>query len=254
MARLLALPVLLALLSIGCAHAVPAERLEVIRTFPHDPEAYTQGLVYYDGRLFESTGLHGESTLRELDPRTGEVIRTVALDDEYFAEGLARVDSSLVQLTWTEGTAFVYDLESFELLSTFEYDTEGWGLCHDGEALYMTDGSATLYRRDPRTFAVLDTRRITRGGRALSGVNDLACVDSDLYANVLDTDIIVRIDKEAGEVLSQIDASGLVPDGGRPDHDQAVLNGIAFDPEAETFFLTGKLWPTMFEVQFHPGR
>lgn len=243
---------LLAAVLLGCAHAVPTERLEVVRTFPHDPEAYTQGLVFYDGRIFESTGMHGRSSVREVDPGTGEVVRIRSLEEEYFGEGIARVGSSLVQLTWKEETAFVYDLETFEILDTFEFEAEGWGLCHDGDWLYMTTGEAVLYLRDPATFELHDSRPITRGGRALPEVNDLACVGDYLYANVLDSDRIVRIAKESGEVVSEIDASILEPEGGRPDDIQAVLNGIAHDSESGTFYLTGKLWPTMFEVRFHP--
>jgi len=236
----------------GCDRGVPQQVPEVLRVFPHDPGAYTQGLVLHEGRLFESTGQYGSSTLRELDPVTGEVLRVVDLPEEYFGEGLAMADDRLIQLTWREGVALVWDPDSFEEIGRFGYEGEGWGLCHDGESLFMTTGGSFLHRRDPITFAVLETIQILKDGRTLRQVNELACVGDHVYGNVYMTDQIVRIDKRTGQVTAEIDGSGLHPVGGRPLQVDAVLNGIAHDPATGHFYLTGKLWPSMFEVRFTP--
>jgi len=248
---LLAGALLLPLLQ-GCDRGVPQQVPEVLRVFPHDPGAYTQGLILHEGRLFESTGQYGSSTLRELDPVTGEVLRSVDLPEEYFGEGLAMVDGRLIQLTWREGVALVWDPDSFEEVDRFEYEGEGWGLCHDGESLFMTTGGSFLHRRDPATFAVLETIQILMDGRTLRQVNELACVGDYVYGNVYMTDQIVRIDKRTGQVTAEIDASGLHPVGGRPLQVDAVLNGITHDPATGHFYLTGKLWASMFEVRFIP--
>lgn len=249
---------LLALLSLGlaaCQGPAREQVPDVIRSYPHDAEAFTQGLLWHQGRLFESTGLYGESSLREVVLETGEVLRRLELDERYFAEGLARVGNELIQLTWRSGEAFRYDLDTFEVERVHGYDTEGWGLCYDGEDLYMTDGSARLYRRDPETFEV--TRvvvvRETRDGEetAVSNLNELECVGQHVYANVWLTDTIVKIDKASARVVASIDASNLLSDEERAGlAEGAVLNGIAYNPETETFYLTGKLWPKLFEVRF----
>lgn len=236
-------------------------RVEVLASYPHDTAAFTQGLVYYQGRLYESTGLYGESDLREVALESGEVIRLRQLPARYFGEGLARVGDRLIQLTWREGTAFVYDLETFNEVGRFRYDGEGWGLCFDGNDLYMTDGSATLFRRDPETFALRGRLTVTRnqGGerRPVTRLNELECVGDYVYANVFLTEEIVQIDKRSGRVVAVIDAGGLVSQAElaalHPDPERlanAVLNGIAYRPERETFLLTGKLWPRLFEVRF----
>ncbi len=222
----------------------------VLETYPHDPAAFTQGLLLEDGHFYESTGLYGQSTLREVVPETGEVLREVKLPQDYFAEGLTLVGDRLIQITWQEGTAFVYDLDTFEQTNTFTYEGEGWGLCYDGERIVMSDGSPTLTLRDPNTFAVIGTIEVTLNGQGVEELNELECVDGFVYANIWQSDTIVKID-ESGKVVEEIDASGLLPEDVRaqlvPD---AVLNGIAYDAEAGTFFLTGKLWPSMLEVRF----
>ena len=222
----------------------------VLNAYPHDPEAFTQGLLWEDGHLYESTGLNGRSSLREVDLESGEVIRIFPLAETYFGEGLAEVDGDLIQITWRSGEAFRYDLETFELLDTYRYDTEGWGLCFDGETLYMTDGTATLYRRDPETFELLSETQVTSDGEPLRYLNELECVGSHVYANVWQTDQIVQIDKDTGRVTARIDASTLSDESGRRADPNAVLNGVAYNPETETFYVTGKLWPTLFEVTF----
>jgi len=236
----------------ACDRSVPQHVPEVLRVFPHDPGAYTQGLVLHEGRLFESTGQYGSSTLRELDPVTGAVLRSVDLPEEYFGEGLTMVNGRLIQLTWREGVALVWDPDSFDAVDRFEYEGEGWGLCYDGESLFMTTGGSFLHRRDPVTFTVVETIQILMAGRALRQVNELACVGDHVYGNVYMTDQIVRIDKRTGQVTAEIDGSGLHPVGGRPLQEDAVLNGITHDPATGNFYLTGKLWASMFEVRFTP--
>lgn len=221
---------------------------EVIAEYPHDPDAFTQGLLLHNGFFYESTGLYGESDLRRVDPETGAVLQQVDLNDQIFAEGLALIDDRLIQITWRENIAIEYDLETFEVNNVFEYEGEGWGLCFDGEALYMTDGSDNLFLRDPETFELLAIIPVTLRGQPVFNLNELECVGDDIYANVWQTDFIMRIDKDSGVVGAEIDASGLLTD---PESAQAdVLNGIAYDPENDIFYITGKLWPRLFEVQF----
>jgi glutaminyl-peptide cyclotransferase len=236
-------------LLVACGQATTARpEPELVRVLPHDPAAYTQGLLLHDGRLYESTGQYGRSSVREVDPETGTVLRMMKLPDEYFGEGLALIGDRLIQLTWKEQVAFVYDLSTFELKRTFHYEGEGWGLCYDGESLFMTDGGSTLFLRDPDTFRVTDRRTIMLGGVPLSRVNELECVGDDIYANVYLTDLIVRIDKATANVVSVFDAATLTA-GGRPANPDAVLNGIAWDGRTGTFYITGKLWPTMYQVR-----
>jgi glutaminyl-peptide cyclotransferase len=224
---------------------------EVVASFPHDTTAFTQGLLLHDGLFYESTGRYERSTLREVVPHTGEILRLVELPSEYFGEGLERVDNRLIQLTWREETAFVYDLETFDVIDTFSYEGEGWGLCFDGEVLYMSDGSSMLYTRNLETFDLISEIAVTYNNQPVNMLNELECVGSAVYANVWQTDYIVRIDKVTGYITAVIDASGLLTEqeaaslaaGG-------VLNGIAYDAASGSFFITGKLWPRMFEVRF----
>ena len=222
--------------------------VEIVSERPHDPAAFTQGFLWYEGRLYESTGRYDESTLRVVDPETGDVEQSIDIDEDYFAEGLARVDDRLIQLTWQENTAFVYDLETFEQLDTFTYEGEGWGLCYDGEYLYMSDGSPVIFVRDPETFDVVDTLLVAFRGEAVPNVNELECVDDHIYANVWQTDFIIRIDKTSGQVDGIVDAQDLLT----PEQaaEANVLNGIAYDEENDLFLITGKLWPTVFAVHF----
>jgi glutaminyl-peptide cyclotransferase len=223
---------------------------EVLNSYPHDPGAFTQGLLLHDGDFYESTGQYGESTLRQVDVETGRVVRQVDLPGDVFAEGLTLVDDRLIQITWRERFAYVYDLD-FNITGTFDYETEGWGICYDGTDLYMSDGSSTLYVRDPETFAVTRMVAVTRAGEPVMRINELECVDDRVYANVWQTDEIVIIDATTGEVLSTIDASGLLTEDEQASlFNGAVLNGIAYNPESDTFYITGKYWPRLFEVRF----
>ena len=223
-------------------------RVDVLRELAHERDAYTQGLVWWNDRLFESTGRTGESTLRRLDPQTGRVEQRIDLPDQYFGEGLALVDRRLIMLTWTAERAFSYDRDSFELGTTFQYRGEGWGLCYDGDRLVMSDGSDRLTFRDPDTFEPIGEQFVRLRGQPLHRLNELECVDGSVYANVWEEDFLVRIDPETGRVADYIDASGLLQGDDRVGSE--VLNGIAFDPTAETFYITGKWWPKMFEVRF----
>ncbi len=230
------------------AAVVQSLAVKIHRTLPHDTSAYTQGLLWWNGKLYESTGQYGRSDLRRLDPETGAVEQQVDISPAYFGEGLARVDDRLIMLTWKAQRAFVFGLERFDEQRTFRYEGEGWGLCNDGSRLVMSDGSNRLAFRDLRTFEELGDVAVTLRGFPLTQINELECVGDSVYANVYQTDFLVRIDPSSGRVTHYIDASGLLTREEARGVD--VLNGIAFDPGAETFYITGKLWPKMFEVTF----
>jgi glutamine cyclotransferase len=225
-------------------------RVEVVAAYPHDPQAFTQGLLLHDGTLYESTGLIGRSSLRQVELSTGKVLRRVEVPPPLFGEGLAAVGDRLVQLTWENHVALVYELATLQQVQTFAYPTEGWGLCFDGTQLIMSDGSPRLYYRDPRTFDARGVLEVVRNGRPLSRLNELECVGDAIYANVWTTDSIVRIDKSTGAVTAEIDAAGLLTAAERSKAD--VLNGIAYDASSGTFLITGKLWPRLFRVRFVP--
>jgi glutamine cyclotransferase len=224
---------------------------EVISVRSHDTSAFTQGFLLYEGTLYESTGQYGRSTLRQVDPETGEVLRMVPVPDEFFAEGLVRVGNRLIQLTWTNEQAFVYDLETFEQIDTLSYDGEGWGLCSDGDFLYMSDGSPFLSLRHLETFELIFREIVLFQDSPVNRLNELECVGDYIYANVWQTDFIVQIRKNTGMITAVIDASGLLtPAEIAQMGTQAVLNGIAYNAETDTFLITGKNWPKMFEVRF----
>jgi glutaminyl-peptide cyclotransferase len=233
-------------------HATPSRvtrySIEVIRRFPHDPTAYTQGLVYRDGYLYESTGRYGHSDLRKLDPATGAILMSTKADPDIFAEGLASTASHLVQLSWKEFQATYYDPKTLAREKTVEYTGEGWGLCFDGTSFYMTSGDDQLIRRDADTFAALSSTSVTMDGAPLAAMNELECVGDGIWANIYLTSSIVRIDKTTGVVTGAIDASSIIPPGIPNDADH-VLNGIAYNATSDTYYLTGKLWPWMLEVR-----
>jgi len=229
----------------------PYMTYEVLRAYPHDPQAFTQGLIYHDGFLYESTGLYGASSLRKVSLETGDVLLRVDLPPTYFGEGLTLWEDTLLQLTWLEGTGFIYDLENFSELGRFSYTTEGWGLTHDGTHLIMSDGSATLYFLDPRNFQVINSVKVTYQGEAIESLNELEYINGEVFANIWLTDDIVRIDPATGAVTGWIDLQGILPDELRtPTTD--VLNGIAYDPEGERLFVTGKHWPLLYEIRLIP--
>jgi glutamine cyclotransferase len=224
----------------------PVSGYRVVKTYPHDPSAYTQGLIYRDGFLFESTGLNGRSSLRKVGLETGEIVQQRSVDRAYFAEGLTDWQARLIQLTWQSNVAFVYELSSFVPQRTFSYSGEGWGLTHDSKQLIMSDGSEYLRFLDPDSFS--ETRRLAvHDGRvAVKDLNELEYVRGEIYANVWHTDRIARISPSSGRVIGWIDMHGLMAPY-RLDA-EAVLNGIAYDARGNRLFVTGKLWPKLFEI------
>ncbi len=240
----------LSLLLLCTCNPIETLTVEVLSVRPHDPAAYTQGLLLHEQMLYESTGRYRESSLRRVDPHTGQVLQQVDLPPDIFGEGLARHDNRLVQLTYRKQFALVYEIEAFGTLGRLSYQGQGWGLCHDGDHFIMSNGSATLTIRDPATFEVTDQIYVTRDGSPVMNLNELECVGNEVYANIYRSDRIVRIAKDTGKVMADIDASGLLSLAERLSAD--VLNGIAYDPENETFLITGKLWPKLFEVRFVP--
>lgn len=220
----------------------------VVKEYPHDPQAYCQGLVYDDGLLHESTGQHGASSVRTVELETGKVLRKTELASAYFGEGLAQVGERLIQLTWEEGVARVYDRTTLKALDQFEYEGEGWGLAYDGRQLIMSSGSEWLVFRDPATFKELRRVRVLAKGVPVLNLNELEVVGDEVWANVWKKDYIARIDPQSGEVLGFIDLAGIFDRHSIPNED-AVLNGIAYDPLGKRVFVTGKLWPKLFEIQ-----
>ncbi len=235
------------------AQNVPLLVPEVLNEFPHDSSAFTQGLLWHEGFLYESTGLWGQSSLRRVDNETGVPETIIALDETYFAEGLERVGDRLIQLTWQAGLAFVYDIDTLERIDTLEYDGEGWGLCHDGRYIFMSDSTSRLSIREPESFRLIFRGAVTLEGQIIPAqlLNELECVGEHVYANAWNTDYIFRIDKYTGVITAVIDASALLTAAERESlSGGSVLNGIAYNPETETFYITGKNWPKLFEVVF----
>jgi glutaminyl-peptide cyclotransferase len=224
---------------------------EVVNSWPHDHGAFTEGLVFINNRLFESTGLNGQSTLREVDLTTGAVRRQIALSTEYFGEGLTVLGDKAYQLTWQNHEGFVYDLATFHLEKTFSYTGEGWGLTTDGQSLIMSDGTSQIRFLDPSTFAVQRVINVQIRGKPIDQLNELEYIKGEIYANVWQTDDVVRIDPKTGAIVGVINFAGLLsPQDRAPDTD--VLNGIAYDAVNDRLFITGKRWPKLFEVRLRP--
>jgi glutamine cyclotransferase len=236
----------------GVSTPVPVYGYRVVNEFPHDPDAFTQGLVYLDGELYEGTGLNGRSTLRRVELETGKVVQSVALDAAHFGEGIAVVGDRIYQLTWQTETCFVYDRETFEPLESFAYPTEGWGLTSDGERLIMSDGTSRLYLRDPETFEEIGQVDVRDGDDPVVNLNELEYVEGEIWANVWQTDRIARIDPASGRVTGWIDLTGLLSPVDYEDRPVDVLNGIAHDEATGRVFVTGKLWPKLFEIEVVP--
>lgn len=229
------------------------ETYEVVRTYPHDAEAFTQGLAFRDGFLYEGTGQRGASSLRRVDVQTGDVLEQVDLPGQLFGEGITVYGDRIYQLTWLSGVGLVYDLESMAVRQQFRQFTEGWGLTHDGTQLILSDGSARLYFLDPDTM--LPERDIEVHGQAgpVDQLNELEFIDGEIFANVWHSDEILRISPRDGRIIGRIDMSGIIEPGLRTDP-EAVLNGIAYDAATGRVFVTGKLWPKLFEVRFVRSR
>ncbi len=220
----------------------------VVNSFPHDPEAFTQGLVFEDGTLFEGTGLYRQSTLREVELETGVVLRSLSLDSQYFGEGITIYKDQVVQLTWRSNTGFLYDKDSFELLQTFSYSSEGWGITHDGIRLIVSDGTPTLYFWDPVTFEEIGRIEVHDQYGPVSRLNEFEYVRGEVFANVWYTDLIARINPHTGRVTGWIDLEGLLEsEQGVASAD--ILNGIAYDAQNDRLFVTGKRWPKLFEIE-----
>ncbi len=227
---------------------VPTASYDVVASYPHDPAAFTQGLDWHEGTLYESTGINGQSSLREVDLATGEVRRRIAIPSEHFGEGMTIVGDRVVLLTWRSRVGFVYGLADFGLQREFAYEGEGWGLTHDGQALIMSDGTHRIRFLDPETFATTRCIGVFDGARPLVNLNELEYVRGEIWANVWQTDRIARIDPASGALLGWVDLTGLLPAEERtPSAD--VLNGIAYDPEADRLFVTGKRWPKLYEIR-----
>ncbi len=234
------------------APAAPTQyTYEVVHAYPHNPDAFTEGLVFINGKLYESTGLNGHSTLREEELETGKVLRNLDIPAEYFGEGLAILNGKAYQLTWQTQKGFVYDLPTFNLINSFTYTGEGWGLTTDGHSLIMSDGTSTIRFLDPATFAVQRTITVKNQGVPVTQVNELEYIKGIIYANVWQTNNIILIDPQTGDVRGVADFSGLLPLEDRANHPD-VLNGIAYDPATDRIFVTGKLWPKLFEVKLKP--
>jgi len=227
--------------------SVPVSAPEVIQAFPHDPKAYTQGLTVFNGNLYEGTGWFGESNLRRVDMTSGAILQQVDLPQDIFGEGIAVYGNRIAQLSWRSHLGYVYDRETFDLLGTFNYPTEGWGLTYDGSRLILSDGSDILRFLDPDTFTEVGQISVRAGGRPIRSLNELEFINGAVYANVWQTDRIAIIDPSTGNVCSWLDFTGLntAPLSSRDD----VLNGIAYDGDAGRLFVTGKRWPTLFEIQ-----
>jgi len=225
----------------------PVYGYEVVNVYPHDRDAFTQGLLYRDGVLYESTGLNGRSSLRKVQLETGKVLQQISVDSRYFAEGLVDWGARLVQLTWNTNVGFVYDLASLKPQQTFSYTGEGWGLARDEKRLIMSDGTSTLRFLDPQTFKVTGQVAVTDGNTAVRDINELEVIDGQVYANVWLTDRIAIIAPESGRVTAWLNLAGLMAKTGLSG--DAVLNGIAYDAQRKRLFVTGKLWPSLFEIR-----
>jgi glutamine cyclotransferase len=233
------------------SRSTPVFGFQVLQSWPHDPHAFTQGLVYRAGTLYESTGQYGESSLREVALETGQVLRQHELAEEYFGEGLALFGGKLYQLTWRSRVGFIYGAATFQPVGQFSYTGEGWGLTEDGTSLILSDGTSTLRFLDPATFTVQRTVTVTDEGREVPRLNELEYVKGEIYANVWMKDLIARIDPATGHVTGWINLTGLLPPEERTGNED-VLNGIAYDAANDRLLVTGKRWPKLFQIRLVP--
>lgn len=233
--------------------ATPEYTFKVVHVFPHDPNAYTQGLVYHNGFLYEGTGLKGRSSLRKVKLETGEVLQKIDVPQQFFGEGIAIFKNQILQLTWTAHTGFIYDLSDFHKLGQFTYPTEGWGLTSYDTELFMSDGTSVIHVIDANTFREKRQFTVLDGSTPVTKLNELEFVGDQIFANVWQSDRIARISPKTGKVVGWIDLSGLLSPVYRLEED-SVLNGIAYDPDGKRLFVTGKLWPSVFEIQIVPKK
>ena len=236
------------------APAIPTYDFKVVRSYPHDPQAFTQGLLYRDGFLYESTGLNGKSSIRKVNLETGKVLQSKDIPPQYFGEGLTVWKDTLVGITWQTQTGFVFDLATFDLRNQFAYPGEGWGLAQNGKELVLSDGSATLRFLDPKTFLEVRRVKVTADGIAVNQINELEVVGDEIFANIWHTNTIARIDQNTGKIVGWIDLGKLYPDAGKGPTGENVLNGIAWDADKKRLFVTGKLWPKLYEIKLVPRK
>lgn len=232
------------------AHSPPVYTYKVVQTYPHDPTAFTQGLVYQDGLLYESTGKYGRSSLREVRLETGEAVRRRDLRPRFFGEGIVIYHDQIIQLTWKSQLGFVYDRKGFHRVRSFRYRGEGWGITHDGKRLIVSKGTSVLYFWDPQTFREIGQITVRDRDHPVTFLNELEYVKGEVFANVWQSDRIARIDPNTGCVTGWIDLTGLT--GPRMMDEEAVLNGIAYDKAGNRLFVTGKYWPELFQIKLIP--
>nr|WP_202412888.1 glutaminyl-peptide cyclotransferase [Duganella lactea] len=242
------------MLPVVASATVPTYDFKVVHSYPHDPQAFTQGLLYRDGFLYESTGLNGKSSIRKVDLATGKVLQSQNIPPQYFGEGMTASGDTLVSITWQSQTGFVFDLKTFEMKSQFAYPGEGWGLASNGKELVLSDGSATLRFLDPATFLEVRRVKVTADGIAVDQLNELEVVEGEIFANIWHTNTIARIDQRTGKITGWIDFGKLYPDAGKGPNGENVMNGIAYDAEKKRLFVTGKLWPKIYEVKIVPRK
>ena len=233
---------------VPCEEEIPVYGYEVVNVYPHDPEAFTQGLVFQDGVLYEGTGRYGKSELRRIDLVNGKVTGRVKLPGRFFGEGIAIVDGEIVQLTWKSGTGFVYDSKELSVLRTFRYSSEGWGITYDRTRLIMSDGTSTLRFLNAMSMKRESSLEVSAAGRMIKGLNELEFVKGSIYANVWRTWRIAIISPRTGEVSAWIDLQGILNEE-KEEKTSGVLNGISYDSEGERLFVTGKNWPKLFEIK-----
>jgi glutaminyl-peptide cyclotransferase len=247
------LGILFALSLASAASAQTADTYQVVHTYPHDSQAFTQGLIYLDGHLYESTGINGKSSLREEDLETGGILQFQNVPSKYFAEGLTNWGNTLIQLTWQSHVALVYDRSNLHFRRSLPYPGEGWGLTQDGAHLILSDGTPTLHFLDPVTLHELHHVVVKDHGVPVKELNELEYIHGEIYANIWHSDRIARISPATGKVIAWIDLAGLYPKADRS-NPEAVLNGIAYDSVHDRLFVTGKLWPKLFEIKIIPGK
>jgi glutamine cyclotransferase len=231
-------------------NTIPVSSPSIVATLPHDTSSFTEGLEFYDSTLLESTGNYGPSKLLQVQPKTGKILKEVKLGDKYFGEGITVLHDTLYQLTWKESVVFVYDAKTFKKIKELPFKGEGWGMTNDGTNLIVSNGSSSLYYYEPGTFKLLKVLNVTESGSTVPNVNELEFVDGYVYANQWQYDYIVKIDPSNGNVVSKLDLGGITESTKKIDPNADVLNGIAYNHATKKFYVTGKHWPQLFEIQF----
>ena len=232
------------------APTTPAISFSITSVQPHDTSFFTEGLEFYNNTLLESTGLNGKSRLVQTDPKTGKILKQVNLDPKFFGEGITVLHDTLYQLTWQEHTVHVYDAKTFKKIKELTFNTEGWGLTNDGKNLIASDGSSNLYFYEPSTFRLLHTQGVMENGSPVVNINELEYIDGFIYANQWQYNDILKINPNTGEVVAKMDLSDLVNKVKVKDPQAEFLNGIAYNHATNKFYITGKLWPEIYELQF----